>query len=111
MKIAAVAVAVASLTACNISTSSDPDPAAPDAGVAQPDAPKPPPSEPKPAFTAGTETGGRLAIDDVGIREQFTYQGGVYLSVVTVSLTETATNKSCGVTLGPKLVQFGSAST
>src|SRR4051812_8804864 len=109
MKIAAVAVvALASLGACNISTSSDPDEITPDAAVAQPDAPPAHPPEPKPAFTAGMELGGQLAIDDVGIREQFTYQNAAYLSVVTASLTDPATpTKSCGVTLGPKFVQFG----
>jgi len=102
-------VVAASLAACDASTST-PDPAAPDAAVTQqPDAA--PPSEPKPAFTAGSEIGGQLAIDDTGIRETFAYQGGAYLSVVTVSLTDTATAKSCGVTLGPKFVEFGHAST
>ncbi|HSD87308.1 MAG TPA: hypothetical protein VLB44_07325 [Kofleriaceae bacterium] len=103
-------VLAASLAACDASSSS-PDPAAPDAAVVTPQPDAPPPGEPKPAFTAGTEIGGQLAIDDTGIRETFTYQGGAYLSVVTVSLTETATNKSCGVTLGPKFVAFGHAST
>lgn len=103
MKIAAVALVA--LTACNISTSSE-DPG-PDAAVAPADAPP----EPKPAFTAGTEIGGKIAIDDAGLRETYTYHGNTFTSNVGVSLTETATNKTCGVTLSPKFVQFGTAST
>jgi hypothetical protein len=99
------------LAACG---SSDPSqPAGPDSGVTpMADAAiDSPPPEPKPAFTASSSIGGQLAIDDVGIRQTFSFQGQQYVSVVVASLTETATNKNCGVTIAPKFVQFSSAST
>lgn len=70
-----------------------------------------PPPEPKPAFTASSSISGQLAIDDAGLRQTFTIQGVQYVSVVVASLTETATNKNCGVTIAPAFVQFSSAST
>lgn len=106
MKIAAVALVSLAVAACG---GTDPDPAAPDAAVAQPDAAPPP--EPKPAFTAQSEIGGKLAIDDTGIRDTYKVGAVEHHSEIAVSLTETATNTSCGVTLSPKFVQFGSAST
>jgi hypothetical protein len=111
MKRASVMFPILLAAACG--GSSDPEPAGPDAGTlpmadAALDAPPP---EPKPAFTASSSIGGQLAIDDVGIRSTFTVQGQQYVSVVVVSLTETATNKNCGVTLAPTFVQFSTAST
>lgn len=92
---------------------STPDPGeTPDAGMPEVDAgPQPPPPEPKPAFTAGSEIGGQLAIDEVGIRASFFIDGEEYLSVVSVGLTDTATMQSCTVKLFPHFVQFGSSST
>ena len=91
----------------------DPDPFdRPDAGVATPDAPIDSiPPEPKPAFTAGSSIGGQLAITSTGIRETFTIEGTEYLSVVSVGLTETGTDKHCGIKLSPKFVTFSSSST
>jgi hypothetical protein len=90
-----------------------PEPAGPDAGVTQmaDAAVDAPPAEPKPAFTASSSISGQLAIDEVGIRPTFLFQGTQYVSVVVASLTETATNKNCGVTIAPAFVQFSSAST
>jgi hypothetical protein len=77
-----------------------------------PDAPPAPtPPEPTPAFTAGSSIGGSIAIDDAGIRPTFSINGVLYPSQITVSLTETATSRSCGVTLDPKFVTFSYAST
>ena len=53
----------------------------------------------------------RIAIDDTTIRETYKLNGNTMSSTILVSLTDTATQKSCGVTLGPKFVQFGTAST
>ncbi|HUQ53467.1 MAG TPA: hypothetical protein VM692_14670 [Gammaproteobacteria bacterium] len=105
MKLAAVLLSLTAASAC--AGPDDSDMLTPDAAVAQPDAP----NEPKPAFSASTMISGKLAIDDTGIRETYKRQGDVKPSVVSVGLTETATTKNCGVTLAPKLVQFGSAST
>jgi hypothetical protein len=62
-------------------------------------------------FTAGSSLGGQLAITSTGIRDTFTIEGAEYLSVISVGLTETATNKHCGIKLSPKFVTFGSSST
>jgi hypothetical protein len=103
--------ALAAVAACHGSTS-NPDPGEPDSGVAHPDAAiDATPAEPKPAFTVSNSISGQLAIDDAGIRPTFIVNGQTYVSVVIVSLTETATNRNCGVTLAPTFVQFGSAST
>lgn len=98
------------VAACD--TSGTPDPMdMPDGGVAEVDAPLPPPPEPSPEFTAGSEIGGQLAIDEVGIRPTFLIEGAQYLSVVSVGLTNIATMQSCTVKLFPHFVQFGSSST
>lgn len=83
----------------------------PDAGVTIDAAPDAPPAEPKPAFTANSSLGGQLAITSTGIRETFTIGRVEYLSVVSVGLTETGTDKHCGIKLSPKFVTFGSSST
>ncbi|HUS31878.1 MAG TPA: hypothetical protein VMZ53_25430 [Kofleriaceae bacterium] len=106
MKIAAVSFALVAVAACT--GSEEPEAASPDAGITQPDAPPP---EPKPAFTASTMIGGKLAIDDAGIRATYKRGATEYKSRVTISLTDTATNKMCSVTLLPKLDSFGHAST
>jgi hypothetical protein len=110
MNRASVALPLLLAAACGSQPS---EPAGPDAAVVpMADAAidsKPP--EPKPAFTASSSIGGQLAIDEVGIRQTFTFQGTQYVSVVVASLTETATNKNCGVTIAPTFVQFSSAST
>jgi hypothetical protein len=88
------------------------DPGGPDAATKHPDAAiDAPPSEPKPMFTADIEVGGQLAIDDSGIRSTYQYQGGAYLSVVTLGLTATGSTTSCQVTISPGFVQFGTAHT
>lgn len=112
MKPTALVFVLVGAAACD-AASGTPDPAAPDAATmpdvdASIDAP---PVEPKPAFTAGSEIGGQLAIDEAGIRPAFLIDGAEYLSYVGVSLTETATQVHCGVKLAPHFVQFGSAST
>ncbi len=100
------------LAACETSGST-PDPTAPDAGVtpSADAAIDTPPAEPKPAFTTGSEISGQLAIDETGIRPTFLIAGAEYVSIVSVSLTETATGVHCGVKVAPHFVQFGSAST
>ena len=109
MKLASVLVLVA---ACDAGGSPDPDPmGGPDAGVTPDAAVDALPPEPRPAFTAGTSLGGQLAVTDTGLRATFTIQGTEYLSVVNVGLTETATDKHCGIKLSPKFVTFGSSST
>jgi len=109
MKLASVLVLFA---ACDAGGSPDPDPmGGPDAGVTPDAAVDALPPEPKPAFTAGTSLGGQLAVTDLGIRETFTIQGTEYLSVINVGLTETATDKHCGIKLSPKFATFGSSST
>ncbi len=109
MKLASVLVLVA---ACDAGGSPDPDPmGGPDAGVTPDTAVDALPPEPRPAFTAGTSLGGQLAVTDTGIRATFTIQGTEYLSVINVGLTETATDKHCGIKLSPKFVTFGSSST
>jgi len=109
MKLASVLVLVA---ACDAGGSPDPDPmGGPDAGVTPDAAVDALPPEPRPAFTAGTSLGGQLAVTDTGLRATFTIQGTEYLSVVNVGLTETATDKHCGIKLSPKFVAFGSSST
>lgn len=98
------------LAACD-PQGSMPDPGeTPDAAVPEPDAPEPQP-EPSPAFTAGSEIGGQLAIDETGIRRSFFGAGEEYLSVINVGLTDPATNTSCTVKLFPHFVAFGGAST
>ena len=99
---------------CTLTTGSpDPDPmGGPDAGAVTPDAPVDAiPPEPKPAFTTSNSIGGQLAITSAGIRETFTIEGTEYVSVLNVGLTETATDKHCGLKLSPKFVTFSSAST
>jgi hypothetical protein len=94
-------------------TGSDPDPmGGPDAGVPQADAAiDAVPPEPRPAFTTSNTIGGQLAVTDTGLRETFTIDGQQYLTVINVGLTETGTDKHCGLTLNPKFVAFGSSST
>ncbi|CAN5694761.1 hypothetical protein BH11MYX3_BH11MYX3_20330 [soil metagenome] len=103
---------LAGAAACDSSGTAS-DPLGPDAGiVTTPDAPVDmTPPEPKPAFTVGSEIGGELAIDETGIRRTFLIAGTEYVSIVSVGLTETATNVHCGVKIAPHFVQFGSAST
>jgi len=97
---------------CDAGGSPDPDQmAGPDAGVTIDAAPDAPPTEPKPEFTASSSLGGQLAITSTGIRPTFTIQGAEYLSVVSVGLSETGTDKHCGIKLSPKFVTFGSSST
>lgn len=110
MKFAAVTFWLIALAACE---GPDDSASGPDAAVTPDAAVDSTPPEPKPAFTASTMIGGSLAIDDVGIRDTYKFQLGtsVHHSEITVSLTETATNTSCGVTLYPKFDSFGSAST
>ncbi len=107
-----VTVLLLAAAGCDVTGSPDPEGSAPDAGVVvvTPDAPVVPP-EPKPAFTASTSLGGQLAITDTGLRETFTIQGVEYLTVINVGLTETATDKHCGLKLFPRFVQFGHSST
>ena len=96
--------------ACTIKSETQ-DPLGPDAGVTvQPDAPVVV-SEPKPAFTAGSEISGQLAVTETGIRPTFKIDGTEYVSVVSVGLTETATQVHCSVVIAPHFVQFGSSST
>jgi hypothetical protein len=106
----ALALFAALVAACDTSGSDDPMDT-PDGGMVEVDAPLPPPPEPKPAFTAGSQLGGQLAIDEVGIRPTFLIQGAEYLSVINVGLTDTATMQNCTVKLFPHFVQFGSSST
>lgn len=69
------------------------------------------PPKPKPHFTASSSIGGQLAITATGIRPTFTQGGQQYLSMVNLSLTAEGTTTSCGVTLGPAFVAFGSGHT
>ncbi|MFN0246036.1 MAG: hypothetical protein ACKV2T_03955 [Kofleriaceae bacterium] len=111
MKPTVVASLCLALAAC-ATEGEMPDPMeSPDAGMPEVDAPLPPPPEPKPEFTAGSQLGGQLAIDETGIRPSFYIEGVEYLSVIPVGLTNTATMESCTVQLFPKFVAFGSAST
>jgi hypothetical protein len=107
MKLAAVSLTLLSLSAC-ISIEDSDNNVAPDAAVPQPDAA---PVEPKPEFKGSTQIAGKLAIDDAGIRDTYKVGTQQKQSVIFVGLTETATNKACGVTLAPKFVEFGHAST
>ncbi len=69
------------------------------------------PAKPKPQFTAQYEIGGQLAITDTGIRPTFSSGGSQYPSIVQLSLTAANATTSCGVTLAPAFVGFGSAHT
>lgn len=93
------------LAAC---TPTGSDSVAPDAAPPMVDAAPP---EPKPMFTASAYVDGDLAIDDAGIRATYTKSGTQHSSQVLVSLTEAGKTDSCTVTLTPKFVSFGSAST
>lgn len=69
------------------------------------------PPKPKPNFTANSSISGQLAITDTGIRPTFTQGGQQYVSMVSVSLTAAGASTSCGVTIGPAFVAFGSGHT
>src|SRR5688500_12683773 len=107
MKVAAVSLTLLSLSAC-ISIEDSDNTVAPDAAVPQPDAP---PLEPKPAFKGSTQIAGKLAIDDAGIRDMYKVGTAQKQSVVYTSLQEMGKDTYCGITLAPKFVQFGHAST
>jgi hypothetical protein len=62
-------------------------------------------------FTASEYVDGDLAIDDAGIRATYTMNGTQRTSLVLVSLTASGATTSCTVSLAPKFVSFGSAST
>ncbi|MEO8705007.1 MAG: hypothetical protein ABI867_33450 [Kofleriaceae bacterium] len=69
-----------------------------------------PPPEPMPAFTVGSTTSGQLAVDDAGLRAQFTLQGQAALSFMELSLTETGASTSCQFVIFPAFTAFGSGS-
>lgn len=87
---------------------SSPDSETPDAAAPMVDATPP---EPKTMFTASEYVDGDLAIDDAGIRATYTMNGTQRTSLVLVSLTAAGATTSCTVSLAPKFVSFGSAST
>jgi hypothetical protein len=104
MKRVLLMFAVTVLAACHSEGSSPGVDATPQADAAADAAPP----EPKPAFQASASVGGKLAIDDAGIRA--TYGSGMS-SIVTLSLTEQGKTTSCGFTVEPRFLQFGTAST
>jgi len=99
--------------ACGGGGSSNPD-GPPVGGDGPPPVDGPPvdmPPEPKPAFVPNPSPSGQLAIDDVGVRANFTINGQPAISFMTLLLSETGTSNNCEFTIAPKFVAFGFGST